>query len=298
VGSNDDTPAANMRVLPAVEVNGRTAFITGGAQGIGFGIALAFIKAGVKVALADVDEDALALAKAQLGALGEVETFVLDVRDREAYATTGDEVRSRFGDVTLLFNNAGVAGGAHVTRMTYALWDWIMDVNVTGVINGLQTFLPGMLQAGGGHIVNTASAAGLVAGNSGAMYHASKYAVVGLSESLAVELGPFGVGVSILCPGAVATNIMATTRRQQPRPGNNATRSEEQRSQLVMLDRFSKLLAHGASPLEVGEMVLRGVQAGQLYIFTDDLLAPYLEARHRKLMGTFEGWSETTAASS
>ncbi len=283
MGSNDDVAAVEAGLSPKVE--GRTAFITGGAQGIGLGMALAFIKAGAKIALADLDEEALAKAKAQLQPLGEVEAFILDVRDREAYAAVADQVRSRFGKVTLLFNNAGVSGGTHVKRMTYAHWDWVMGVNVTGVINGIQTFLPEMLEGeDGGHVINTASGAGLIVGGSGVMYHASKYAVVGLSEALALELKPFGVGVSVLCPGPVATNNLETTRRYQPRSDGGSKRVEEQQAQVAKLDKFKKLLAEGVSPIDVGEMVLRAVLADQLHIFTDDILASRLEARHRQLM--------------
>jgi NAD(P)-dependent dehydrogenase (short-subunit alcohol dehydrogenase family) len=284
-GSDGDVSTREEGASARSKVEGRTAFITGGAQGIGLGIALAFIKAGARIALADLDEEALANAKAQLQLLGDVETYVLDVRDREAYADVAEQVRSRLGKVTLLFNNAGVSGGAHVKRMTYPVWDWVMGVNVTGVINGLQTFLPAMLEdESGGHIVNTASGAGLIVGGSGVMYHASKYAVVGLSEALALELKPFGVGVSVLCPGPVATNNLETTRRYQPRPDGGAKKTEEKQAQVEKLDRFKKLLAEGVSPIDVGEMVLRAVRADQLHIFTDDILASRLEARHRQLM--------------
>lgn len=278
-------PEGSAAGTPAIEIEGRAAFITGGAQGIGFGIALAFIKAGARVALADLDEEALAQAKTQLQPLGEVEAYVLDVQDREAYAAVAEQVRARFGKVTLLFNNAGVSGGAHVKRMSYPVWDWVMGVNVNGVINGIQTFLPPMLEdEEGGYIVNTASGAGLIVGGSGVMYHTSKYAVVGLSEALALELKPFGVGVSVLCPGPVATNNLVTTRRYQPRSDGGPKKVEENQAQVEKLEKFKKLLADGVSPVEVGEMVLRAVRSGQLHIFTDDILASRIEARHQQLM--------------
>ncbi len=169
-------------------VEGKAAFITGGARGIGLGIARAFARTGAKLALADLDQAALAAAKSELAGLTAVETFVLDVRDRPAYARVADEAESRLGPVSILCNNAGVGGGTHVTRLTYEYWDWVMGINLNGVINGIQTFLPRMLERGGGaHIVNTASGAGLAATTSGLLYTTSKFAVVGLSEALRRE---------------------------------------------------------------------------------------------------------------
>ncbi len=167
------------------DVKGKTAFITGGARGIGLGIARAFARAGVKLAIADIDPDSLASAKSELAKLTAVETFKLDVRDREAYARVADEAEARLGPVSILCNNAGVAAA---TRFTYEFWDWMLGINLNGVINGIQTFMPRMLERGGdGHIVNTASGAGLVAEGSSVMYSTSKFAVVGLSESPAAR---------------------------------------------------------------------------------------------------------------
>lgn len=143
-------------------VEGMTAFISGGARGIGLGIARAFARAGVKLAIADLDPDSLEAANSELARLTAVETFNLDVRDREAYARVADEVEARLGPVSILCNNAGVAGP---TRPSYEFWDWMLGINLNGVINGIQTFLPRMIERGAvGHIVNTASAAGLVGG--------------------------------------------------------------------------------------------------------------------------------------
>jgi NAD(P)-dependent dehydrogenase (short-subunit alcohol dehydrogenase family) len=164
-----------------IDVSNRTAFITGGANGIGLGIARAFAKNGTKIAIADLDETALARAKAELSAITKVEAVVLDVRDRENYARTAGRIEASLGPVSLLFNNAGIAGGAAATKMTYEMWDWGVGINLMGVINGIQTFLPRMAERGdGGHIVNTASGAGLVMSGSGVLYHTTKYGVVGL----------------------------------------------------------------------------------------------------------------------
>ena len=193
-------------------IDGKTAFITGGARGIGLGIARAFAHEGAKLALVDIDEAALNAARAELGERTSVGTFVLDVRDREAYARVADETEAQLGPVSILCNNAGVAGGAGVTHMTYEQWDWVLGINLNGVINGIQTFVSWMIERKvPAHIVNTASAAGLVGERSNILYGTSKFAVVGLSEALRPELERFGIGVSVLCPGPVNTSIIPNT---------------------------------------------------------------------------------------
>ena len=148
------------------DVSGRAAFITGGAQGIGLGIARRLARAGVKLAIVDIDAAALEQARTELEKATAVVTYQLDVRDRETYAKIADEVEQRIGPVCLLFNNAGVASGVPVAKMNYQMWDWVLGVNLQGVVNGIQTFLPRMIQRGaGGHVVNTSSGAGLVATN-------------------------------------------------------------------------------------------------------------------------------------
>src|SRR5262249_12537989 len=258
----------------------RTAFITGGANGIGLGIARAFARAGAKLALADVDAAALASARAELAKETQVESFVLDVRDREAYARTADAVEARLGPVSLRFNNGGVALAVPAAEMSYESWDFALGVNLGGVVNGLQTFVPRMLargrELGGGHVVNTSSGAGLVAPGSGFLYHAAKFAVVGLSESLRSELEPAGIGVSVLCPGPVATKIMYRTASMQP---DAAPRLDAQ-----ILAAVDSVLGAGESPDAVGEMVLRGVRGNALYIHTDRIMELAIQARTQALL--------------
>ena len=263
-------------------VDGKTAFITGGARGIGLGIARAFARAGAKLAIADIDQASLAAAKSELSALTSIETFLLDVRDRSAYARVADQTESRLGSVSILCNNAGVAGDPHVTRLTYEYWDWVIGINLNGVINGVQTFLPRMLkQGGGGHIVNTASGAGLAATSSGLLYTTSKFAVVGLSESLRLALEPFQIGVSVLCPGPVNTNIISNSRETQP---SSPVSVEETKKWEAAISQASAFLAAGVSPDEVGEMVLGAVKSNRLYIHTDRIMAPLIEARAKALL--------------
>ena len=266
------------------DVKGRTAFITGGANGIGLGIARAFGRAGAKLALADLDVAALAHAKAELAALTAVESVELDVRDRAAYARAADEVERALGPVSLLFNNAGVAGGAPAHKLTYELWDWAMGINLYGVINGVQTFLPRMVVRGaGGHIVNTASGAGLAATGNGVLYSTAKYGVVGLSETLHLELAAAGIGVSVLCPGPVATDIVARSAKVQP--AEREPPSEEQRKLVAQrLALATRILQAGVSPDTVGEMVLDAVLGNRLYIHTDRIMANEIEARAKALL--------------
>ena len=262
------------------DIAGRIAFITGGANGIGLGIARAFARAGAKLALADVDAAALAAAKSELAGQTDVATFVLDVRDRDAFARAADEAETRWGPVSLLFNNAGIALAIPVERMSFEAWDYALGVNLGGVVNGLQTFLPRMLARGrevkGGHVVNTASGAGLAAPGSGFLYHTAKFAVVGLSESLRSELEATGIGVSVLCPGPVATKIMYRTARMQP---DSAPRLDPQ-----ILAAVDSVLGAGESPDAAGEMVLRAVRANALYIHTDRVMELAIQARTQALL--------------
>lgn len=266
------------------DVQGRTAFITGGANGIGLGIARSFARAGAKLALADIDAAALARAKAELQNIAQVETFQLDVRDRAAYATAAEAAERALGPVSLLFNNAGVAGGAPAEKLSYDLWDWAIGINLYGVINGVQTFLPKMVERGqGGHIVNTASGAGLVATGSGVLYTTSKFGVVGMSEALHPELAPAGIGVSVLCPGPVATDIVQRSADSAP---NTATplSEEQKRRGAERRAQMSQVLKQGVSPDDVGEMVLKAVRENILYIHTDRIVEELIKARTKALL--------------
>jgi NAD(P)-dependent dehydrogenase (short-subunit alcohol dehydrogenase family) len=265
------------------EVAGKTAFITGGANGIGLGIARAFAHAGAKLALVDLDGNALLQAKAELSEIAEVETYVLDVRDRKEFKSISQAVESKLGPVSILVNNAGVAGGAPAYKLSYEMWDWGLGINLLGVVNGVQTFLPGMVERRSGHIVNTASGAGLAATGSGVLYHTAKFAVVGLTEALRLELEPLGIGATVLCPGPVATGIIARTRASQPRPERPLSEQEyaaaRQRSGVM-----TEWLEKGVKPDLVGEMVLDAVKADRLYIHTDRFMYKRIEARTRALL--------------
>ena len=181
--------------------------------------------------------------------------------------------------MTLLFNNAGVAGSTSPARMSYATWDWVIGVNLHGVINGIQTFVPRMIERGdGGYVVNTASGAGLVAGRSGFLYSTSKSAVVGLSESLHLEPAHHAIGVSVLCPGPVATRILSNTTELRPASEPPTTAVP------AALSAAEAMLAAGTPPDAVGEMVLDAMRAGRLYIYTDDIMAEPIKQRTQRLL--------------
>lgn len=261
------------------DFSGRVAFITGGAQGIGLGIARSLARRGVKVALADIDEQRLADAQAQLGKLTDVAVFVLDVRDRDAFLRISHDAEVALGAVSLLINNAGVLGQTSPKQMTYEAWDWVLGINLHGVINGIQTFVPRMIERGhGGYVVNTSSGAGLAEAGSGYLYTTSKYAVVGLSESLHRELARHSIGVSVLCPGPVATQIIRNS--ESTRPAGEAPTPRI----AAILDAASAALAAGTPPDAVGEIVVDAVTKGSLYIFTDDGMAELIRQRTQKLL--------------
>lgn len=267
------------------QVAGRTAFITGGANGIGLGIARALAREGVKLGLVDIDAGALDRARAELAPITAVETAVLDIRDRAQFAVVADEIEAALGPVSILINNAGVAGGASAAKLTYDLWDWGLDINLGGVINGLQTFMPRMVARGGaGHIVNTASGAGLAASYSGVLYHTAKFGVVGLSEALAAELAPLKIGVTVLCPGPVATDIVSRTRAMQPGKNNKPLSKEGEAAANGVVEKINAMLQQGVAPDAVGEMVLAAIEHDRLYIHTDRSMIEQIEARCEALL--------------
>jgi NAD(P)-dependent dehydrogenase (short-subunit alcohol dehydrogenase family) len=188
---------------------GRSAFVTGAASGIGRAVAEALARAGAVVSISDVDEvGVLAVAKDVAAAGGQVHAERLDVADGEAVRTAIDAAAARAGRLDLVFNNAGISVAGETLAMTDAHWQRIVDVNLWGVIHGVRAALPVMARQGSGHIVNTASLAGLLPSPLNVAYAATKYAVVGLSQSLRMEAAGRGVNVSVVCPGLVATGIL------------------------------------------------------------------------------------------
>ena len=216
----------------AFEMAGRVAFITGAGSGLGKAMAEALAGEGMKIFAVDVDGPALAALKEAFQARNvPIETAEFDVTDRDAFEAAAEACMAAFGGVHVLCNNAGVYRGGPLDAMTYAVWDWILGVNVGGVVNGLQAVLPRIKATGdGGHIVNTASMAGLTAGAGMGVYNASKFAVVGLSEALRADLAETDIGVSVLCPAMVDTEIIRSERIRPEAladPGSDAAAEDQ-----------------------------------------------------------------------
>lgn len=244
---------------------GRTAFITGGANGIGFGMARVFSQAGMNVVIADIRDNGLERAARELAGEGfNVHPVRLDVSDRAAMSAAANEAERVFGNVHLVCNNAGVNQFKPMDQCTYNDWDWVMGVNLGGVINGVVEFVPRLKRHGeGGHIVNTASMASIISGPAAGIYTTSKFAVRGLSECLRYALAPYGIGVSVLCPGLVKSVIYDSHAiRPASLPGEMTA---EEKAFLDILPGMHEL---GMDPLEVAEAVLQGVRENRLYIFS------------------------------
>ena len=189
------------------ELAGKTAFVTGGASGIGLALSQIFAQAGMKVMLADIETDALAAAVTSLhDHWPDVRAVPCDVADPVSVERAAEATYRAFGNVHVVCNNAGVGGGSGIDNISLDNWRWVLDVNLMGVVHGIRTFLPHIRRHGeGGHIVNTASMAGMNSGLGFSPYAASKFAVVNMSEGLAMQLKPLGIGVTVLCPGLCAS---------------------------------------------------------------------------------------------
>lgn len=247
------------------DVAGKVAVITGGVTGIGLGIAKAFLGAGMRVAITHRTEQHLHGALSELASFpeGSVHAVRLDVTDRAAVARAADEIERRFGKIHVLCNNAGVSVLGATDVATYEDWDWILGVNLGGVINSLVTFLPRIKAHGdGGHIINVSSMSAFIVGPLSALYAASKFAVRGLSEGLRFNLAPHNIGVSLVCPGLVRTDIY---RSSLGRPAGTATAFSLDEE---ALNRLAGVHAVGMDPDEVGIKTLHGMLKREFYIFS------------------------------
>jgi NAD(P)-dependent dehydrogenase (short-subunit alcohol dehydrogenase family) len=251
------------------ELAGKTAFVTGGASGIGLAMGRAFAEAGMKVMLADIEADALADAVKSLHNVGpDVRGVVCDVADPASVDRAGKESYDAFGKVHVVCNNAGVAAGGGIDDISLDSWKWVLDVNLMGVLHGVRTFLPHMRAHGeGGHFVNTASMAGMMSGMGFSPYTASKFAVVAMSEGLAPHVKPFGIGMSILCPGFVRTRI-GESGRNRPQHYGPANAYAPDSPAAAMVAMIAELIKTGLDPSEVAARVLTAIREDELYIFT------------------------------
>ncbi len=247
-------------------VAGKVAFITGGASGIGLGMAIAFVNAGMKVAISDFREDHLSDSSAyfrQKGLEKSVHHLRLDVTDREGFVRAADETERVFGKVHVLCNNAGVGLLGPIKLATYSDWDWGLSVMIGGVVNGIQTFLPRILKHGeGGHIVTTSSMGGVIPLPESPIYSTAKAGVIAMCEAMRGELAADNIGVSAFCPGPVATNIREVGMMRPAQYKDTGYSAKE-----------AELAERPNSPNwmsieECGERVLRGIRRNDLYIFT------------------------------
>jgi NAD(P)-dependent dehydrogenase (short-subunit alcohol dehydrogenase family) len=261
----------------------RVAVITGGAGGIGMAMARAFAARGAKLVLADLDDAALQSACDSLRATGaDVLGVRTDVTQLESVRALSAAATRRFGGMHIICNNAGVATFGLMSQATHRDWEFTMNVNFWGVVHGVETFAPLLLeQNAGGHIVNTASMAGLVGMQWLGIYCASKFAVVGLSESLHRELKPMGIGVSVLCPMIVATNINENSVRMRPQALRNA-------GEQPILPSANEMKGGTIAPEVVAARVVRGIERKDLYILTHPEQRDFLRRRAGKLDAMFE----------
>jgi NAD(P)-dependent dehydrogenase (short-subunit alcohol dehydrogenase family) len=272
------------------DLDGKVAFVTGAASGIGFGIAAALARAGMKVMLADIEQPVLANAAHRLRDAGaDVDAIVCDVSQRDAVFGAAAATIERFGKVHVVCNNAGVSTGGLIEECEPGDWDWIIGVNYLGVLHGCQAFVPHIKQQReGGHIVNTSSMAGLLGGMAGwAPYNSTKFAVVGLTEVLRQEGRDGGYGASVLCPGGVNTNIFDAPRNRPERFG-------PQRSKVALMDNPDDI-KQGLDPRVVGELVVEAIRANRLYIFTDPRFRRMVERRYQRILEDFDWASRSDA---
>lgn len=265
------------------DIKGKVAFVTGGACGIGLGMSRAFLDAGMKVIVADVREEHLAEARAALADHEDVRFMLLDVADRAAMLRSADEAEAMFGKLHLLANNAGVGAQSGIADEDFALWDWLMAINVGGVVNGIKAFLPKLRAHGeGGHIVNTASFAAFlpIPGDTSA-YSVSKAAVWAITDALRLSLAGENIQVSLLCPFVVQSRAMANLRVRETANGSVAREAFD--------------LSTGIDPLEMGRIALAGIRADKDNIYASADARPMMRERFDAVLRDFDGVEEWQA---
>jgi NAD(P)-dependent dehydrogenase (short-subunit alcohol dehydrogenase family) len=271
------------------ELSGRTAFVTGGASGIGLELGRAFAAAGMKVMLADVETSALERAVASLREVtSDIRGVACDVADADSIERAAQATFDAFGHVHVVCNNAGVAAGGGIDTISLDNWRWVIDVNLMGVVHGIRAFLPHIRAHGeGGHIVNTASMAGMNAGLGFSPYAASKFAVVAMSEGLSMQLKPHGIGVSVLCPSFVRTAIGDSGRNRparygQPQPLDPASPAGQ------MVAEIARRLEAGLEPSDVAARVVAAIRNDELYVFTHPHMRDEVDARFAAIQAAMD----------
>jgi len=277
------------------EFQGRTAFVTGAASGIGLAMARTFLDRGMNVMMPDVEQAALDQAFHGLSNYGDrVAKVLVDVSIGEAFAEAANTAYRTFGKVHILCNNAGVSRGGAVEEISTADWEWVVGVNLYGTVHGIRPFLPHMKAHGeDGHIVNTASINGVSGSALAGPYSATKFAVVGMSEVLAAELAETPIGVSVLCPSWVRTRMLDNGRNRPARfggpikldaDGGNAERNA----------RYAKALESGLDPGHVAELVICAIETRRLFVFTHAETRAAVERCHELMLQGFDALGDTS----
>jgi NAD(P)-dependent dehydrogenase (short-subunit alcohol dehydrogenase family) len=263
------------------DFQGKAAFVTGAASGIGLAIARALATANMRVMLADIEENALYAALADLkGSSADVHAVVCDVSDRASVQRAAEQTFAAFGKIHLLCNNAGVGVGGQFETIALNDWEWVIAVDLLGIVHGVQAFLPHIKAHGeDAHIVNTASLAGMVCPPGTAPYNASKFGAVALSETLAAELAGSPIGISVLCTSFVRTRIATSSRNRPPRFGGPLDQANAQLEALVQA---------GLDPQMVAQRVMAAVRDNDMYIFTDAEYRAAVEERFDKILAAFD----------
>ena len=274
------------------EFAGKTAFVTGGAAGIGFALGHAFAAAGMNVMLADIEAEALQAAVKRLDPFGlRIRSTICDVADAASVERAAQATFAAFGKVHVVCNNAGVAAGGGIDHISLDNWRWVIDVNLMGVLHGIKSFLPHIRAHGeGGHIVNTASMAGMQVGLGFSPYGASKFAVVSMSEGLGLQLKPHGIGVSVLCPSYVRTRIGESGRNRPERYGVSQPLDPASPA-AAMVAEIAKNLQAGLDPADVAARVLAAIRQDELYIFTHPGMRAEVEARFAAILAAMDAVS-------
>ena len=271
--------------MALTDIRGKTAFITGAASGMGRGMARVFAEAGLNIALADIDLATLSEARDEIAALGvDARGYLLDVSDRAQMYEIADAVERDFGKVHIVCNNAGVGSGApSLDETPDEIFDWMFGVNTMGPIHGFKAFAPKLKKHGeGGHIVNTASIAGMrmAPGMNNGIYAGTKFAVVALSFAMQDAMAPHNIGVSVLCPAGVDTNIYQAGRVRPERFGGPFERD--------ISPAMVALLKQGLSPDQIGRYVLRAVRDNDFFIFTHPEARAWVMEWHARVMQGFD----------